>query len=987
MGSDAAIPAYLSIVLLFLFPVVVVIVLYYAEPGFPWHSYITLVAGFYAAFAILLLVPIDIAIVERDRFSTDIGSDPQYSYDIHTLSTAYDTFFTMVLILGSFVLVFEEYYNTDGYFSFGGKISSSLKRMFIDVAGPGVVGCIILGILIGQHVVAADADALKLTAVILTNTVYELGLMFLLGYALIEYPRSLWTMSNLEKYLLNVQIRASSQFKDISDAQLNVSFVVADVLKTKSSLASTADLSIVQALDILAAECPSEFRSERMGKVASNKQGQVTVDSLAELRTRLNYLKDVYRMSQAKVEGTKILAYRLEDIVTAKNNPNTDVIHWSLTDKDSTPQDYKWQIVYKPILLKVASVLTGILSFLSFLGVVCSMKGVSNNVSPYFLAVHSSASTPASICIFIFLTFGYTIYITTWSIFQMKISAACELVPGRTTPEALSFNVRMVARLAAPLAFFYLGWISENGIRSGSWTDNDAPSIIQLQNVSYYNTTTNSTIYQMMNESVSQSISMPSAFSNFYQLQSVGSVQEVFGTIFPIVLFIVLALFALNIFNRLLVLLNLKDYQFGDPIVTDEQLREGKRQLQRHKKNTERKYRRGGLKNFILNVNQDDDSTTLFGKLFSFCSRKKQPNPRENIIAQAEKVVVKEPELLYGTIEKKAQASFGNQWKETYAEVRSPGFLHFYKDKRTADSNRVNTITGSSISSSVSVHDVLDLRLVMDFKVHDRKNKENVGLDLELADETIRLKFKSLNEVDQWKKGLQEWKEFNLDYGSIYPNGMQNKDIEQNSFPAANNPMNNVTKNDNLLDNIQVEEEDDDDKGVRPLMKGKKTSSGRYASEIQKPQSGNAGSSSGGFFGRKAQPNPSTANTTAASGRSKIQSEEKPQRLEGWLEKKGRGGVVGNDWQKRYVRIDESNATVIYSKSSDPKQAPSGTIDLKFVKDITPYEKSGKPDYSRFNVDVGEKVYKFKAVNETEGQKWIDGLNAWKDYFLMNMMV
>jgi len=45
--------------------------------------------------------------------------------------------------------------------------------------------------------------------------------------------------------------------------------------------------------------------------------------------------------------------------------------------------------------------------------------------------------------------------------------------------------------------------------------------------------------------------------------------------------------------------------------------------------------------------------------------------------------------------------------------------------------------------------------------------------------------------------------------------------------------------------------------------------------------------------------------------------EDKPQRLEGWLEKKGRGGVVGNDWQKRYVRIDEANATLVYSKSSE----------------------------------------------------------------------
>ena len=58
-----------------------------------------------------------------------------------------------------------------------------------------------------------------------------------------------------------------------------------------------------------------------------------------------------------------------------------------------------------------------------------------------------------------------------------------ELVPYKTTPESLSFNVRMVARLAAPLAFFYLGWISENGIKDGPWTANNAPSIITYRNV------------------------------------------------------------------------------------------------------------------------------------------------------------------------------------------------------------------------------------------------------------------------------------------------------------------------------------------------------------------------------------------------------------------------------------------------------------------------------------------------------------------------
>jgi hypothetical protein len=38
----------------------------------------------------------------------------------------------------------------------------------------------------------------------------------------------------------------------------------------------------------------------------------------------------------------------------------------------------------------------------------------------------------------------------------------------------MSFNARMVARLSAPLAFFYLGWLHENQTRDGTWSD--APS-------------------------------------------------------------------------------------------------------------------------------------------------------------------------------------------------------------------------------------------------------------------------------------------------------------------------------------------------------------------------------------------------------------------------------------------------------------------------------------------------------------------------------
>ncbi len=96
--------------------------------------------------------------------------------------------------------------------------------------------CACAGILLGQHVVSANTDALKLAAIIVTNTVYEAFLMFLLGYSLYEFPRTIWAQSNLEGYLLQTQMKAASQFKDISEAQLSVSLAVSDVLKTKGQV-------------------------------------------------------------------------------------------------------------------------------------------------------------------------------------------------------------------------------------------------------------------------------------------------------------------------------------------------------------------------------------------------------------------------------------------------------------------------------------------------------------------------------------------------------------------------------------------------------------------------------------------------------------------------------------------------------------------------------------------------------------------------------
>jgi hypothetical protein len=111
--EQLGVTVYLVIMLGLLVPTVILMTVYYAEPGFPWHTYLTVFLGYYASFAILLLVPIDIATIVFDRTSSS-GDSAAYDADKSLIGLWYNIFFTIVLILGSVVMVFEEYYNSDG---------------------------------------------------------------------------------------------------------------------------------------------------------------------------------------------------------------------------------------------------------------------------------------------------------------------------------------------------------------------------------------------------------------------------------------------------------------------------------------------------------------------------------------------------------------------------------------------------------------------------------------------------------------------------------------------------------------------------------------------------------------------------------------------------------------------------------------------------------------------------------------------------------
>jgi hypothetical protein len=1016
MGQEVDIDAYFGVIYTLLLLTVVYLVWYYAEEGFPYITYVTLSIGYFAAFGILFLVPIDLAACVIDRRATNPNYLPIYQDHRDRISLAYNVFFTIILIFNTFLLVFEEYLNTDGYFTAIGRVASSFKRMVIDTILGVIAGVIILAILIGQKVVPGTSSAMMLAAIIVTNCIYETFLMFLLAYGLVEFPRSVWIFSNFEEYLLKIQMKATADYKQIAEHRLSVSLEVSHVRKTADQIGGYGDPKLTTAMKILLSECPDGFTSSTMGEVAVNKSGQITIDTLANLRTKLNTYKDRYRMSQAKVESTKRIAYYLEDLIEAKKRPDgVKRIFWSLSGHESNERDYMWHIIYLPLLYKLYAVFVAVCSIFSFLGVICSMKGVNSNVSVYYTIVHSPTSTPAGIVIFVFCTLGYATYVTFWSLFQIRLEGFVELVPACTTPEALSFNVRMVGRLAAPLAFFYLGWVSESGLRSGAWTQSGINfQVIKSLSPSMTNSSLSSimlldsytsiselesllsngysdtgyienygpdesllpmfdldlhdlnNIVQLANNTYiyNYTMQMPSSFSNFYQLQKVRAIKNSFGTLFPVILIVLLFVLFTNILNRFLVMINKSHLQVGAAIVTDDQLKEGKRQLARDKKIVEGKTRRDSAKR-----HREDQSAHVRGggafNAFSWFGKKKKMTMNDD----GDMVQLKEPELLKGEIDRKLSSKLGgfglgSSWKTVFAAIKAPDQLRFYKDESSYMSDNVDP-TFSAI----------DLKLVASFKVYEKTGKADVYLDLDMTEDVISLKFVNKDEAARWENGLKVWRDYANDskmFGAIQSNtvAMTMEDLEADLRANTSNDGGVVD-----LDSIDVNENNAGFEEFGIQSKPVSFFGSLFGSKVL-----TFGGGGGGGATRNKKHAQLVTSDEAAS--EMIVANAKPPALEGWLEKKGHNININGDWQRRYCKIDEVSGSFQYFKSSRQSEDPT-VIDMKMIVSLSYYEKNGKYDHSRFNINAGAKTYKFKAVNESEGERWVKGIEKWKEWFVM----
>lgn len=551
--DNVNVTGYLTVMWLFLGCISTHIVWKYGNhKNFSIDFYPTIWIQYFSAIGIILLVPLDVFVTVTGRKNKNY-----YDKNNNIIIQMYLSFYWTILILSNIVLVFQELYHSSGYFTIFAKIKDILTQTIYQIIFVIVIGSIFFGILVGKHVIEANINAFLLTSILITNTVGLIVLVFLLGYGLIMFPKTIWNLGDYKKTLEKMQYLASMEYENMSDARFEISLCVADILKTKNEFPNKFDTE----LNYLIKMCPTEFTLHKAGKIALDPNtNTVTINSLAKLKSSLYWNKLKYVMAQKRIEKIQQSTYILEDIINSIDSTDR-TIKWSFK-KHSSNLEYYWLIYVYPNLCKFFGLVFGATSILSYLSVIGSMKGIPFNVSPYFVVVHDETSTSIGIVIFVLLTLGYICYVTMWSLFQIKMEGIMELVEHSTCPVYMSFNSRRVASLVGPIAFFYLGWIHENQIIGGNFED----------------TTNGNEIY--------------TAFSQFYQIHVIPIMGNSFNMFFPILMICVSFMTITNLLNRIFVMVGYPKLQFGETIISTELLYEGKKKLLDKKRQLIRKYER-----------------------------------------------------------------------------------------------------------------------------------------------------------------------------------------------------------------------------------------------------------------------------------------------------------------------------------------------------------------------------------------------------------
>uniref|UniRef100_A0A672ITW2 LMBR1 domain containing 2a n=1 Tax=Salarias fasciatus TaxID=181472 RepID=A0A672ITW2_SALFA len=295
-------------------------------------------------------------------------------------------------------------------------------------------------------------------------------LVLLLGYGLVEIPRSYWLSSSPDYLLAKTYFKAAKIAVEKAEAEENLVDVMEEVAGVHESIRHNHSLR--KCVDTILTKCPVEYQEE-IGRNVENSGGEPSViptkKSLINLHKKV--ISAVQRHGQTRVQWSILSdqAFHLEDVTKSRSSPTRQFTHSFLVTPSSwirrfiytSTVEWYWECVFRQGFCRFVAVLLCLLSA-AVVWSECTFFSTHPVLSLFAVFIQAAEKHYNYIwiemaCFASILFMCVCVYST---VFSIRFFNYYYLVPHHQTDAySLQFSGMLFCRLTPPLCLNFLGLI------------------------------------------------------------------------------------------------------------------------------------------------------------------------------------------------------------------------------------------------------------------------------------------------------------------------------------------------------------------------------------------------------------------------------------------------------------------------------------------------------------------------------------------------
>ncbi|GJQ15105.1 hypothetical protein GpartN1_g6896.t1 [Galdieria partita] len=578
-------------------PIIAIIVLcllfyYSAKRGATsWYVYLFVGLTWFICLVVIFLVPLDLAETLVDRCQVLVAYSEYTGYQkgdcpVHETRPGFVYILWLIIYWISFALTWLwlpicSQYAVAGDYSFLKRLQTALwsNALFYAICGIFIIGFGIY-MAIRYHLSAYSLMGLLIG---LSNAFGLLGVICMLGYGIVQIPRALWHLGDLNRRLRYCEFKVTEYNDRMDEARADLAQILGQIERVQQKLAQLLALEdirdgsetideqppgiapssiqqrhrLINFIQVIIREIPRE--DLRVALPVPDRTAEIpkliTENFLARLHQRLYQRVIEYRKSSYLWSRTCDEAFQLEQWIAWKNGTSWKSI-W-------IPNSYSWHSFYLLLMSRFLACIAIALSvlFLWSETTIWSLKTSHHwDVSPLSLWIHRQGMSNYAIQLISLFSIAYLALCVYYSLFHFNLYRFYELIPQHTDTYSLFLNALLCCRFTVPLCYNFLTCVHETAFA-----------------------------VPLLYPSIPASLLPTTSFSKVEQsMQVLPILGNSFNAFFPVVLLLFVLGTSFQLWTRLLSALGLKQFGFErDDDLQYERL--GRELLEREKQTRQRR--------------------------------------------------------------------------------------------------------------------------------------------------------------------------------------------------------------------------------------------------------------------------------------------------------------------------------------------------------------------------------------------------------------